>query len=358
MKKSYLMIAAAVALLTACEDTDVLNKAAEIAEAAQEQAISFESFTENVTKATISGVDALKTEGGFVVYGYKTIDNWASTPQTVFNGVNVKWNTTSSAWYYDNLRFWDKNGKYNFYAVAPYSPTDGASYSIVAPIATGYGMITIDGAESKISTESDDYLIDRDGVIGELGINHTNSSNPKVEFDFHHIMAKLTFALKSTLSSGTVTVTDLKMSGWNSGAGKFVQTLTSTPTTLVRDEWTIATAGAGNVTLVGTGASQTSVALTCSESATATPVTDWYIMVPQEIAANGLVFKVTYTYSDESGYSETFADQTATLSAAQVWGTDSYTNYTLDIKPAAIEFDVKSICGFDVNGGTQNAQID
>ena len=163
-------------------------------------------------------------------------------------------------------------------------------------------------------------------------------------------MAKIEFKLKSTLTSGTITVTRLKMTGWNSGLGNFTQTLTATPTELANTEWTIQTAGTGDITLVGSGASQSSVQLTCSASATATAVTDWYIMVPQNIPASTLTFTVDFTYTDGS-YTETYENQVATLTDAQVWGTDSHTTYTLDIKPQAIVFDVASICGFDVNGG-------
>ena len=48
----------------------------------------------------------------------------------------------------------------------------------------------------------------------------------------------------------------------------------------------------------------------------------------------------------------------AKLTAAQTWGTDSYTKYTLDIKPAEIIFDVTSVCGFDVNGGDHPVTVE
>ena len=96
------------------------------------------------------------------------------------------------------------------------------------------------------------------------------------------------------------------------------------------------------------------------------PITDWYIMVPQVIAANSLKFTVTFTYTDDNGtpnddtddYTETFANQVATVTDSHTWGTDSYTNYTLDIKPAEIIFDVNQICNFDVNGGNIDTTID
>ena len=341
MKKSYLMIAAAATLLTACAGKDTFHEIE-----VQESPITFNQALNKATRAYIEDETVLAAEGGFSVYGYKkkaSEQNW-NNAQTIFNNVNVKSTNSGTSWSYDNLRFWDKNGVYNFYAIAPYSPATGTTYSLVENTAPAALKFKITGAASAISTASDDYLIDRDGATGVNG-SYTGATHDVVNIDFHHIMAKIVFKLKSTLSTGTITVTRLVMTGWNSGAGTFTQTLTATPSTLEHTEWAIPTAGTGNITLVGSGASQTSVALTCSTSATATDVTDWYIMVPQTIAASTLTFTVDYTFTDGT-YNETFEDQVATLTNAQVWGTDSHTTYTLDIKPAAIEFDVESICDF------------
>ncbi len=344
MKKSYLMIAAAAALFAACSSNDNFKEVEE-----QESAISFNQALNKTTRAYIADEAALAGEGGFIVYGYKkktSEANWTNA-QTIFDNVNVKSTNSGTSWYYDNLRFWDKNGTYNFFAIAPYNPTTG-TYSLVANSAPEALKFKITGAASAISTASDDYLIDRDGATNVSGSYTT--THAAVDIDFHHIMAKIDFKLKSTLSTGTIEVTRLVMTGWNSGAGTFTQTLTATPTALANTEWAIPTAGTGNITLVGSGASQTKVALTCATDATATDVTDWYIMVPQNIDASTLTFTVDFTFKDGT-YSETFEDQVATLTAAQVWGTDSHTTYTLDIKPAAIEFDVTTICGFCVDGG-------
>ena len=338
------MIAAAATLLAACASNDTFKDVEE-----QESAITFNQVLNKTTRAYIENEASLAGEGGFIVYGYKkktSEQNWTAA-QTIFNGVNVK-STNGTSWSYDNLRFWDKNGTYNFFAIAPYNPTTG-TYSLVDNTAPEALKFKITGAVSAKSTDSEDYLIDREGATNISG-SYSGTSHEVVNIDFHHIMAKIDFKLKSTLSTGTITVTKLTMTGWNSGAGTFTQSLTATPTTLVNSEWAIPTAGTGNITLVGTGASQTSVELTCATNATATAVTDWYIMVPQNIAASKLTFTVDYTFKDGT-YSETFDNQVATLTAAQVWGTDSHTTYTLDIKPAAIEFDVNSICGFNVDGG-------
>lgn len=352
---------AAVALFAACASNDTFN------EIDTDTPIVFEQSINKTTRAYIADKAALADEGGFIVYGYKkatSAANWNSY-QTIFNNINVKSTNSGTSWSYDNLRFWDKTATYNFFAIAPYNPTTG-TYSLVENSAPAALKFKITGAASAISTSSDDYLIDRDGALAVDG-SYTGT-HATVNFDFHHIMAKINFKLMSTLTAGTITVTRLVMTGWNSGVGTFTQTLTATPTTLVNTEWTIPTAGAGNITLVGSGATDNEIEITCSASstvATAEEVSDWYIMVPQNIAASTLTFTVDFTYTDDNGtpsdntddYVETFTDQVATLTAAQVWGTDSHTTYTLNIKPDPIVFDVTSICGFDVDGG-QSTPID
>lgn len=367
MKKSYLMIAA-VALFAACASNDTFNEID-----TQEAPISFEQSINKMTRAYISGIADLKTETGFIVYGYKSLNNFETKENPdIFAGKNVYWDGTNSVWKYDGLRFWDKNAKYNFYAVAPNNPTDGATYTIDGtPTSTTFGKITITGAKSNIRTASDDYLIDRNGAKGILGSDHTGSTNLPVQIDFHHIMAKVQFALKSTLSSGTITVTKLTMTGWNNGVATFAQNMsyTGAPSSIVCDEWTLTSTIAGNIDLVGGSATDQTKVLNCATNATASDLTDWYIMVPQAItytapAANvteaGLTFTVTYTYNDGAAtdpYIETFTDQVAIVPSTQTWGTDSYTTYTLDIKPNEIKFDVQSICNFDVNGGNQNVDV-
>lgn len=366
MKKSYLMIAAVATLFAACAENDTFKDVD-----TQEYAITFNQALNKVTRAYIGSEADLRSENGFVVYGYKSLDDFDTKESPdIFNAKNVFWDNTSSAWKYNGLRFWDKNATYNFYAVAPYQPTDNATYSIQGNPATAatFGKITITGAKSNISTASDDYLIDRDGAKGELGSAHTGASNPTVDFDFHHIMAKVQFALKSTLSSGTVTVTKLTMTGWNNGVATFAQNMsyTGAPGSIVCDEWTLTSTVAGNIDLVGGNASDATKVLTCATNATASALTDWYIMVPQQItytapAQNvteaGLTFTVTYTYNDglTPAYEETFTNQVAIVPSTQTWGTDSHMTYTLDIKPNEIKFDVESICSFDEDGTPANS---
>ena len=368
------MIAAAATLLTACMGNDTFKDVD-----TQESAIAFEQVLNNTTRAAIGGGTTsealtvakkrLAEEGGFIVYGYKrpsAAENWNSY-QTIFENVNVKCidtdftdnddntNNYGSTWGYDHLRFWDKNSKYNFYAIAPYNPTHG-TYNLVDNSAPGALLFKITGAQygKSDAADTEDFLIDRDGAKDISGATYSASGN-KVGFDFHHIMTKVDFKLKSTLNYGKIEVTSLTMTGWNNNSATFTQSASYSPSTSNHSEWAITAQATpeGSVTLVPNSVQTEKITITCGgNSATAVDVNDWYVMIPQEISA--LTFTLTYKYIDDNetpsnasdDYQETFTDQVATVSTTQIWGTDTHVTYTLDIKPSAIEFDVTSICGF------------
>ena len=360
MKKSYLMIAAAAALFAACGEKDTFKDVD-----TQDSPIAFDQAINKVTRAYIENEEDLAGEGGFVVYGFKTLNNWTSIAQNVYSnqGTNVKSNDNGVTWYYDNLRFWDKTGKYNFYAVAPYGAS--ATYTINSTLGASFGYITITGAASAKNANSADYLLARGGVLDELGSNHTSADNDPVTFDFHHVMTKVMVKLKSTLDApyGHIKVTSLAISGWNSNTGTFAQNSASTPNnTLDNSEWTITAQSplAGNFDLVGTGCTDTDITITCDKNSAAAnteTVQDFCIMVPQNIATDQLTFTLDYTYyNDENDthtdalnddYNEAYPAQVAVVPSAQTWGTDACIIYTIDIKPASIDFDVDEICNFD-----------
>lgn len=349
MNKYIYMFAAAGLVLAGCSNNDVRNDIAD-----NEVEIGFNAISEKITKAEIKDEDDLAKEGGFVVWGYKAntaAADWTTDLYAVFDKVDVTpkvagegsynapgANTDQTAWTYADKKYWDKNATYAFYAVAPLQPA-GVTYSISSDSANAKKIsITPVSYGLASAAATYDYLIDRDGNIGRNGATDVWKN---VDFDFHHIMTKVDFKVKkSTDVSQTLTITELKMTGWSNGTGSFTQTLTTTPGTLSNDEWTTKpTDKAGNVTLIGTGRGNETVALANTD---AVALTDVYLMVPQDIAASTLKFTVTYKIGDEE-----FKDQEATITAAQTWGTDSHITYTVTVGPKAIEFDVETICGFD-----------
>ena len=350
--KKLLTIATSVLLLVSCSENDVKQTVLE-----QDYAIDFSATSDNTTKAAINSNEDLAKEGGFVVYGYKKAADAAdwSAAQTIFDAVNVTSSGNNGAyvegsttnWTYSPKKYWDKNGIYCFYAVAPANPTAG-SYSVTGN--ADAKKIVVTNAASAISTSSDDYLISRAGVLNRPGSNQTDN----VDFTFNHIMAKLGFKVQRQAGvTATITVTEMKMTGWNSNAGTFTQSANATPNTIECSEWEQSDGTAGSATLVGEGKTQTSVVLSTDN---ASELTDKYIMVPQAITYSksdagvetGLTFSLKYTLSytadqhNGTAYSEDFEVE-GVIPSTQTWGTDSYTIYTVKVGPKPIEFDVESI---------------
>lgn len=342
MKKNYFMLALASMMMAACANNDLVDEG--VVKEEVPQAIEFEPFANKGTRAAINNVSDLET-AKFQVWGYKAA---TATPMVWTNQYPVFENVTVSksgdVWKPAVTKYWDRTSTYKFYAVAP------AAKSAFYTIAPATGMISITGAESAISTASMDYLIDRDGCTGVDGA-YTGTDHAAVDFTFHHIMSKVSFKLKAAVAENIV-VTRLVMTGWNSGNGNFVQSLTTTPTSADHiSEWNIPSAGTGNVTLVGSGATDATIELLSDKSEK--PVQDMYIMVPQTIAANTLTFTIDFKIG-----TEVFTAQVGKLTLAQTWGTDTHTTYTISVGPDVIDFTVSNVCGWDAGTLTPGVEIE
>lgn len=334
MKKSYLMIAVVALALTACSENEKIT-------GEEGQSIQFAEFVNKATKAEIANEQALAQAGGFKVWGYKNLitkgSDWSSrTP--IFGGTVVTGtNAADPVWSYSPIKYWDKTCNYIFYAAGPATGMDGTLECVASGDAAM--KFTVTGAKSAIATSStSDFVIDR--VVNKTNAKTDLTSTYKVQFDFHHIMAKISFALKkspSLASSDVLIVNSMKMTAYNGADGNFTQKkFDGTWETLDVSEWTQASTASGDTqNLIDSD-------MTLTTTATALTGKD-FIMVPQAIAAETLKFTLTYTLNNEI-----FQDQEATLSAAQTWGTDSHVTYTITVGPQAILFDVLSVCGFDV----------
>lgn len=352
MKKNYFLLAATTMMFAACAQTDMVN---EVVTEEAPQAIGFDAFANKTTRAEINGVEGLKT-ANFKVWGYKapkvTVDDATTTDwtkqQTVFgeNGTIVEFK--DNAWKPEDTKYWDKMTNYNFYAAAPAEPTGGATYSIQSDMDEATpGYITITNVASGKSTDSNDFLIARGGAEGIDG-DYTDQHSA-VAFAFHHTMAKLSFKLAANIAED-ITVTSLKMTGWDKGVGTFTQIHDATPTTLEDSEWEITTAVSGEAILVGTGAGDVSVELLKSKAAV--ELEDTYIMVPQTIAANTLTFTINYEIDGE-----TYTAHVGKIADEQVWGTDSHTTYTITVGPDQIDFSV-TVCDWDNKNTTPDTTIE
>lgn len=193
MKKTLLLVAAAVALV-ACSNEETVRQSAP-------EAIGFDNaFVENSTRSVETpGYSTTSMFTDFAVYGFVE-------GASLFDGVKVANEGITNAelksdWKYEGTQYWIAGANYDFYAVAPYNggwsvktgttPTDaGATLSFT----------TADGTQDLLYAS----IVERQGA-GE--------DNTEVGFTFKHILSKVKFSFVNhyNASAATIRVKNVKV---------------------------------------------------------------------------------------------------------------------------------------------------
>lgn len=182
MKRSLFMLGVAVAALSSCSQSEIL-------EVAEGRAIGFSSFVNNNTRAAITeiaGTDDLKE---YYVYGYHT-DNIP-----VFENVKVTTNGT------EYTAYWEQGKTYNF---AAYSDGNSKIDS----------DISFSSTEDKltISTYTPDNSKDLVAAIAEELTCSDPSTQGKVGLTFKHLLSQVKFTFTNTDSrSYTMKISDIQI---------------------------------------------------------------------------------------------------------------------------------------------------
>lgn len=186
MKKTLLLVAAAVALV-ACSNEETVRQSAP-------EAIGFDNaFVENSTRSVETpGYSTTSMFTDFAVYGFVE-------GASLFNGVKVA-NTgitnaeLTSDWKYEGTQYWIAGANYDFYAVAPFNggwsvktgttPTDaGATLSFT----------TADGTQDLLYAS----IVECQGK---------GSGNTAVGFTFKHILSKVKFSFENSYNASAATI--------------------------------------------------------------------------------------------------------------------------------------------------------
>lgn len=370
MNIRILMIAAmVVAILTACSSNEAIDPSRNELE---DVLIDFSSETNKATRTTITTNKDLADAGGFYVWGWKAPTpsspendgqvgadvNWSTSTNTaiyqVFQKQNVTSNTgdgayqvgTATNWTYSPKKYWDRRANYIFYAAGPAGKEGraaAADIELVFPEGStniNEQLFQINGVPSLSSKDPlcNDFIIDRD-IYEKIG---KEDYNKNVDFTFHHIMSKVVVKLKAGVPDCTITVTDLKATGWDNAKYDFLQERPTVPKEANKDEWKLPEGSvsnkAGLAVFLDSTAGDEGISFSSDSEDAVVPTS--YIMVPQEVS--GLTFTVSYkiTYSD--GITDTFKNVEGTLTN-QKWYTDCLNIYTLTISPQPIKFNVSSV---------------
>lgn len=218
MKKNLWMLGAAVAALTSCTQSEVLD-------VPEGKLIRFEEFVERNSRVAIAD-DAydLKTNKitNYWVYGAYTTDvtrtgegtaqspyvytSNFSNPSTVFNGMEMSRADADAAWVYGATDRWVTNAMYRF---AAYS-NGNEELGDVAYDATN-DQLTISDYSVIDNTSVTETVKPLDLVASIAGDRHQSTGDQPVQFQFRHLLSKVTFHLTNASNSADVFFTDIQI---------------------------------------------------------------------------------------------------------------------------------------------------
>ena len=172
MKKILFVMLAAVGLAS-CVQTE------ELGVANNNEAIAFDPFVENATKAPMHTTGNLES---FNVYG--TISKNGAVVTNIFPGVPVTKDTNTGVWAYEPqyTQYWVAGFTYDFAAVVD---------ATVAQVANGMP-----------TTLSTDLQEQNDVLYATVSREFNGGQTSKVSFNFDHLLSKAKFTVKNTISEG------------------------------------------------------------------------------------------------------------------------------------------------------------
>jgi hypothetical protein len=205
MKKVIFALAAVVALAACSKEQTVV--------ADRGDAIGFDSFIENSTRAIDPSYNANKLVDGFKVWG-TVKGNASNSPMLLFDGVEIVRNNKAygAAWEYVNntdAQYWIPNAEYNFVAIAnATSVTTGEN-----------GMPTA----IKYTANNTDLIYTLTGVTAQTNENSVSNVGAIVTFNFNHLLSKVHFNFVNQSGSDNCKfeITNIKITSGHFASGTY-----------------------------------------------------------------------------------------------------------------------------------------
>lgn len=196
--KKLLFAVLATATLAACTQEELVS-------INQGDAITFDNaFIDNATRAAIDGTYTTATLNEFEVYA--TITTPTDGVANIFQQEKVvKGGTgTGDAWTYDanNTQYWIEGNTYDFRAVA-----EGNVSGVTEATIDANGLLT--GVNLYDVTAQKDLLF-----AEQMSVDYTGGAPEPVKFTFEHLMAKVKFTFKNSISTNngySYKVTNIKI---------------------------------------------------------------------------------------------------------------------------------------------------
>lgn len=222
--KKILVSMFAVAALAACTTEQTIV-------APQNEAIGFDTFVDNSTRATDITKDNL-TEFGV----YASIEN-ASGAALILTNERVY---NDGGWKYNNTQYWVPQANYEFTAFAPRTNAD------ITPAVTAHWTYTPTTADGKTTADNgvvtfnnESAAADQDFIFAAADRDMTNvaaleSQPEKVSFTFAHELSKIAFKF----NNGFIAANNITLRVYNVKAAGLVSEATENIASGVASEWT------------------------------------------------------------------------------------------------------------------------
>lgn len=196
-KRSYLLIAAALALAS-CSQDDLMDNGMT---GDNGNAITFESYLGKSaqSRATVVTTESLKKEGFTVDAYYTGTDDFSntSTGSEFMKGTKVTYNEDKAAWTYSPLKYWPNNtdDKVSFFAYGPYGNTN-----IVRNTTT---VSSIDFTVQNDVRNQVDFIYNKQ--VDNSTLNQTKPTvSEKVKFQFQHALSRIGFTVAAAVDETSV----------------------------------------------------------------------------------------------------------------------------------------------------------
>lgn len=321
MRKNLLLGLAALAAVTlsSCQKDQVVNQVEE------QDAIEFSTYVGRnaQTKASVVGLEELKTGFGVFAYHHENAFSDASELNFMFNEKVY----FGADWMYDNTKYWPNDGNLSFFAYAPYIEDVAAN-----DIFNGLHTLNQDGAPvlkilipTDVSKQSDLLYADPIKDVNKGTVNSNNNdadhSSPEgvINFKFNHALSKIGFSVQ-TESNQKVAIKEITLSGkfnsqgdisLNDGTYSLTDNSTSQDYALSYDYSNYISGGAP------------------------TPInaTEGYIMViPTNLSSDNITIEVTYKMKDLLGNETGDIEASKTITGVNFQQGFAYT-YNLILNP-------------------------
>ena len=346
-KKIFMGITAVAALTLVSCSSDDLNSLSD--NSSKNEAISFDGYlgrsavSVNGSRGSVLEIaDLQKSKDGFGVFGnYSSEETTTAYGDNWFKNQKVTYKT--SAWTYDDVKYWLPQGHIDFLAYAPH--VEGTTLKNTSCI-----DFTVEGEVAK----QKDLLWAN--AKGQTKANIANTDN-KVKFQFAHALSRLgyTVKLKEAYSDATITLNKITLAGSEDGTKEAFYT-----------GGTIDLSKANNVSGLWTpsGTKQKFDWVSSDQNLATTdyknPDADYLFVIPQNFSASAtdkLYVIVEYTIEGYKGVTTPMKNTVYQKLEQEFKQGKAYTiNLTIGLTP--IEFDADVTLWTDDNNKNTDINID